>query len=79
MSAYEEFDKERRAVDGLLQRGYGIMNITEDLDGAEVTFVRNGSEGNPVKLLLLTADARKHVATVVFAGGKPAALIEAPI
>lgn len=77
MSAFEEFDKERQAVDKLLQQGYGIVNIKEDLDGAEVTFARGGSDS--AKLLLLTADARKHVATVVFAGGRPAAPVEASI
>ncbi|WP_042202461.1 hypothetical protein [Paenibacillus camerounensis] len=79
MSAFAEFDKERQAVDALLQQGYGIVNITEDLDGAEVTFMRSGLDDDPVKLLLLTADARKHVATAVFAGHKPGAPVEAPI
>ncbi|MBY0009315.1 hypothetical protein [Paenibacillus typhae] len=79
MSAFAEFDKERQAVDKLLLQGYRIVNIKEDLDGAEVTFVRSGSDSDPVKLLLLTADARKHVATAVFAGNKPAAPVEASI
>ncbi|CAM4438007.1 hypothetical protein [Paenibacillus typhae] len=79
MSAFAEFDKERQAVDKLLQQGYGIVNIKEDLDGAEVTFIRSGSDGDPVKLLLLTADARKHVTTAVFAGIRPAAPVEASI
>ncbi|KUP21636.1 hypothetical protein [Paenibacillus sp. DMB5] len=79
MSAFAEFERERQAVDKLLMQGYGIVNIKEDLDGAEVTFVRSGSDGDPVKLLLLTADARKHVATAVFAGKKAAAPVEASI
>lgn len=79
MSAFAEFDKERQAVDKLLMQGYGIVNIKEDLDGAVVTFVRSGSDGDPVRLLLLTADARKYVATAVFAGKKSAAPVEASI
>ncbi|MNN88972.1 hypothetical protein D3C81_2067230 [compost metagenome] len=56
-----------------------MINIAEDLDGAKVTFAPGGPGQSPVELLLLTADARKHVTTVVFAGIKPAAPIETVI
>lgn len=79
MSAFEDFDKERQAVDELLQQGYRVVNITEDLDGARVTFTHSGQLPSPVELVLLTADARKHVTTAVFAGRKPAEPIETAI
>ncbi|CAH1210090.1 hypothetical protein PAECIP111892_03400 [Paenibacillus auburnensis] len=79
MSAFEEFDQERRAIDTLLEQGYQVIRIAEDLDGARVTFTHGGPGQSPVELLLLTADARKHVTTVVFAGRKPAAPIETVI
>ncbi len=80
MSAFDEFDQERQAIDMLLEQGYQVISIAEDLDGARVTFVPGGSgQSAVIELLLLTADARKHLTTVVFAGRKPAAPIETVI
>lgn len=79
MSAFDEFDQERQAIDTLLEQGYQVISIMEDLDGAKVTFAPGGPGQNPVELLLLTADARKHVTTVVFAGRKPATPVETVI
>lgn len=79
MSAFDEFDQERQAIDELLEQGYKVIHIAEDLDGAKVTFAPGGPGQKPVELLLLTADARKHVTTVVFTGSKPAAPIETAI
>lgn len=79
MSAFDEFDQERQAIDELLQQGYRVTRIAEDLDGAKVTFSPGGPGRSPVELLLLTADARKHVTTLVFTGSKPAAPIETAI
>jgi hypothetical protein len=76
MSAYEEFDKERQEIDSLMQQGYTVAGIFEDLDGARVKFISSEPGGAPVELLLLTADARKHVTTLIFGGSKPAAPIE---
>lgn len=76
MSAFEEFDQERQAIDSLLLQGYTVTGIFEDLDGARVRFIRREPAGEPVELLLLTADARKHVTTLIFGGSKPAAPIE---
>jgi len=76
MSAFEEFDKERQEIDSLMQQGYSVAGIVEDLDGARVTFIRREPGGAPVELLLLTADARKHVTTLIFSGSTPAARVE---
>ena len=65
MSAFAEFDKEQRAIDGLLFKGYTVASITEDLDGARIKFVRGEPAKSEVELLLLTADARKYVTTLV--------------
>lgn len=71
MSAYAEFDKERQGVDTLLRQGYSITSIQEDLDGARVKFISSEPGKSSQELLLLTADARKHVTTVLFAGINP--------
>lgn len=76
MSAFDEFDQERQEIDGLLQQGYSILSIIEDLDGARVKFVHGNPNKVPVWLQLLTADARKYVTTVVLAAHLQAAPIE---
>lgn len=66
MSAFAEFEEERRQIDSLLGQGYTVAGILEDLDGARVKFIRREPPaGAPVELLLLTADARKHVTAVL--------------
>ncbi|WP_025706176.1 hypothetical protein [Paenibacillus graminis] len=76
MSAYAEFDKERQEIDTLLRQGYIITGIHEDLDGAGVKFKGSKPGLSQVELLLLTADSRKYVTTLIFAGTNPAKLIE---
>lgn len=68
MSAYAEYAKEQQEIDGLIFKGYTITSIQEDLDGARVMFVRGESAKSSIELLLLTADARKYVTTLLVAG-----------
>ncbi|MDF0725485.1 hypothetical protein PY093_02010 [Cytobacillus sp. S13-E01] len=57
MSDYQEFLQERDRIDFLLQKGYTIKNITENLSGAFVDF----EKGDKIETLhILTADARKY-------------------
>ncbi|MHA6534759.1 hypothetical protein [Paenibacillus sp. BAC0078] len=76
MSAFAEFDKERQEIDALLRQGYSITGILEDLDGAKVKFSSSAPGRGPVELLLLTADARKHVTTLLIAAARPPAPVE---
>lgn len=76
MSAFDEFDQERQEIDALLLQGYSIVSIEEDLDGARVKFIHSSPGRVPVELQLLTADARKHVTTVVLCGQRSATPIE---
>lgn len=68
MSAYAEYAKEQQEIDGLIFKGYTITSIQEDLDGARVMFVRGEPAKSSIELLLLTADARKYVTTLLVAG-----------
>ncbi|ETT64402.1 hypothetical protein C173_21391 [Paenibacillus sp. FSL R7-277] len=77
MSAFAEFDRERQEIDNLTGLGYTVAGIYEDLDGARVTFIRREPAGGPVELLLLTADARKHVTTLLVGRTRPVESIEA--
>ncbi|WP_339267711.1 hypothetical protein [Paenibacillus sp. FSL R5-0470] len=67
MSAFAEYAKEQQEIDGLLFKGYTIASIQEGLDGARIKFVRGEPAKSSVELLLLTADARKYVTTLVVA------------
>ena len=68
MSAYAEYAKEKQEIDGLFFKGYTIASIQEELDGARIKFVRGEPVKSAIELLLLTADARKYVTTLVVAG-----------
>ncbi|MEK4191128.1 hypothetical protein [Paenibacillus sp. FSL L8-0494] len=68
MSAFAEYAKEQQEIDGLLFKGYTIAGIQEDLDGARIKFVRGEPAKSSVELLLLTADARKYLTTLVVEG-----------
>ncbi|WP_025688549.1 hypothetical protein [Paenibacillus zanthoxyli] len=68
MSAYDDFAKEKQEVDDLLLQGYTVTGMLETLDGAKVKFDQEEPGSESVELLLLTADARKYVTTLVFAG-----------
>lgn len=53
---------------GCFLKGIRLPQIQEDLDGARIKFVRGELTKSSVELLLLTADARKYVTTLVVAG-----------
>ncbi|WP_379130172.1 hypothetical protein [Paenibacillus sp. sgz500958] len=69
MSAYEEFAREQRDIDELLFRGYTIKAIEENLDGAIVKFAGAEPSLATAELVLLTADARKYVTSLLIANG----------
>jgi hypothetical protein len=72
MSAYAEYDKEKRTVDALLEDGFAIVSINEVLDGMEIRFRKLPPECDEAQLLLLTADARKYVSNLIVSQQKQA-------
>ncbi|AHV99492.1 hypothetical protein [Paenibacillus sabinae] len=68
MSAYDDYAKEKQDIDALLDQGYTVTGMLETLDGAKVKFDGGEPGSGSVELMLLTADARKYVTTLVFAG-----------
>ena len=63
MSEYQEFLQERDRIDFLIQQGYRIMNVTENLSGAFVDFEKN--EAVNETLQILTPDARKYFSVLL--------------
>ncbi|MBN6885970.1 hypothetical protein ACUXCC_001252 [Cytobacillus horneckiae] len=61
MSEYTQYLQEKDKIDVLLNQGYSIKSITENLSGAFVEFERiTGSTITSETLHILTADARKY-------------------
>jgi hypothetical protein len=75
MSAYAEFVSEKQAIERLLAEGYFIAGVTEGLDGMAVRFNKppSGEEPGASEVVRIrNADARKYVATLLFAGQREA-------
>jgi hypothetical protein len=66
LSEYQEFLQERDRIDFLVEKGFKIKNITENLSGAFVEFEKTlDSEIENETLHILTADARKYFSVVL--------------
>ncbi|MEH7443671.1 hypothetical protein V7201_15270 [Bacillus sp. JJ1122] len=63
MSEYQEFLQERDRLDFMVQKGYRIKNVVENLSGAFVEF--ENSEGEYETLQILTPDARKYFSVLL--------------
>lgn len=63
MSDYQQFLQERDRIDFLLQNGYKITNITENLSGAFIDF--ENKEKEQETLHIQTADARKYFSVML--------------
>lgn len=64
MSDYQEFLQERHRIDYLVQMGYKIKNITENLSGAFVEFETIDEESHET-LHISTAEGRKYFSVVL--------------
>jgi broad-specificity NMP kinase len=63
MSEYQLFLQERDRIDSLIQKGYKIKKITENLSGAMVEFEKSESQSKETKretLQIVTPNARKY-------------------
>ena len=62
MSEHQQFLREREHIDFLIDKGYKIKNITENLYGALVEFekVENNDEKSLETLQIQTPNARKY-------------------
>ncbi|MFT4412288.1 hypothetical protein ACLM5H_00375 [Fredinandcohnia humi] len=64
MSEYQLFLQERDRIDFLLQKGYKITGIVENLSGAFVDF-ENGKEDDKETLHIVTPEGRKYFSVVL--------------
>lgn len=68
MSDHQQFLKERDEIDVLVTQGFRIKEVSENLDGAFVTF--SHSQTNEIRNMVVgTANARKYFSTVLIKQG----------
>ncbi len=68
MSEYQQFLQERDRIDNLLQKGFKIKHITENLSGAFVEFEKrknHDGESNNETLHIITPEARKYFSVIL--------------
>ncbi|UCZ51418.1 hypothetical protein LGQ02_11030 [Bacillus shivajii] len=66
MSAYQEFVEERDKIDFLIDKGYQIKSVIENLSGAFVEFELKDNERRETKTLhILNAETRKYFSTLL--------------
>ncbi|MBN8233765.1 hypothetical protein JF544_00835 [Halobacillus kuroshimensis] len=69
MSDHREFHAEREKIDFLLEQGYVMKAVTENLSGAFLEFVYEGSDPDQPeveRLHILHPDSRKYFSTILF-------------
>ncbi|RFU69567.1 hypothetical protein [Bacillus sp. V59.32b] len=64
MSEYQEYRAEREKIDFLINQGYQIEHVTENLSGAFVDF-RSVKANDFKQLHIKTADARKYFSVML--------------
>jgi hypothetical protein len=64
MSEHQQYLAERDKIDFLIQKGYRINGVTENLDGALVDFLHQ-KENKIETLQIGTANARKYFSSLL--------------
>lgn len=64
MSDYQEYLAEKEKIELLINQGYQIEHVTENLSGAFVNF-RSNKAKELQQLHIKTADARKYFSTIL--------------
>ena len=64
MSEHQQFLDERDKIDFLIQKGYRINSISENLNGSSVNFI-HPVENKQETLLIGNANARKYFASLL--------------
>lgn len=66
MSDYQQYLTEREKIDFLIQKGYRIKGVLENLSGAFVQFEKGKDKGKETETLhILTAEARKYFSVMI--------------
>lgn len=63
LSTHSEFLKEKDKIDSLIEDGYVIKKVSDDLDGSHVEFVKDDKKET---LHVLNADSRKYYSSLIF-------------
>ncbi|MDQ6419342.1 hypothetical protein RB620_07850 [Paenibacillus sp. LHD-117] len=64
MSSWADYLDEKQRIDAFADQGYAIIGIREHLDGMDVLW---SSEQGTELLIVVSADARKYVSSLIIA------------
>lgn len=72
MSSYQEFLEEKKEIDKLVEEGYQIGKVEENLSGAFVDFERynKNDQSEKKQLHLIHPDTRKYFSNILVAQQK---------
>ncbi|PGT87735.1 MULTISPECIES: hypothetical protein [Bacillaceae] len=67
MSEYKEFLQEKEKIDSLLDQGFQIVGVIENVSGAFVTFEKGDDGEKEVRQIQIKmAEARKYFSTLLW-------------
>jgi len=65
MSEYQVFLQERNRIDFLIEKGFKITNVVENLNGSYVEFEKNGEDDEKEVLHIATPEGRKYFTVIL--------------
>jgi hypothetical protein len=66
VSDYQKYLAEREKIDYLIQKGFCIKGVLENLSGAYLQFEKGGNDEKETETLhILTAEARKYFSVII--------------
>ncbi|RDI45949.1 hypothetical protein [Falsibacillus pallidus] len=68
MSEYKEYIEERNLMDLLLEQGYLLKSVQENLSGAFVEFAKEEAHKDFKKIHVKTANGRKYFSNLICQG-----------
>ncbi|MRH41729.1 hypothetical protein GH741_03460 [Aquibacillus halophilus] len=63
MSEYKLYEKERNSIESLLEKGYRIKGVKDNLEGAIVVFEKEGKVAEHLQVMM--ADTRKYISNLI--------------
>lgn len=70
MSDYQQYLAEREKIDYLIQKGFCIKGVLENLSGAYLQFEKGENDEKETETLhILTAEARKYFSVIMLKQG----------
>ncbi len=66
LNTHLDFLEQKNKIDSLIERGYVIVEVIENLDGSYVTFEKKDANGKRETLHITNANSRRYFSTLIF-------------